>query len=132
MEYIDKAMEFRAQGFNCAQATFAAFAERFGMSEEQALKIGASLGGGLAGNGECCGAALGMLMALGLAEGFSKADPAMKQAHNARVREAMQQFQARCGAVRCPELKAAGKDCNEIVRQATEIAAQMLSLGEAD
>lgn len=99
MEYIDRAMGFRAQGFNCAQATFAA---------------------------------LGMLMALGLAEGFSKADPAVKQAHNARVREAMKQFEARCGAVRCPELKAAGKDCNEIVRQATEIAAQMLSLGEAD
>ena len=132
MTCSEKAHEIHKQGFNCAQAVFAAFAENYGITREQALKLCASFGGGLAGSGECCGAALGILMALGMAEGFAQPDMAKKQAHNARVREAMKLFEERFGAVRCPDLKGGRVPCAEIVEGAAEIAAQMLSHGSAD
>ena len=114
MTCSEKAHEIHKQGFNCAQAVFAAFAENYGITREQALKLCASFGGGLAGSGECCGAALGMLMALGMAEGFAQPDMAKKQAHNARVREAMKLFEERFGAVRCPDLKGGRVPCAAI------------------
>ena len=62
MTHIEKANELFGQKFHCSQAVFAAFAEELGITEEQALKIGACFGSGMR-KGEVCGACTGALMA---------------------------------------------------------------------
>jgi len=44
---IDAASECFTKGFNCAQAVFFAYASHAGVSEEDALRIAASFGGGM-------------------------------------------------------------------------------------
>ena len=58
-----------AEGFNCSQAVFCAFAPKFGIDDETALKLTSPFGGGVAHQGQVCGAVTGALMALGLARG---------------------------------------------------------------
>ena len=55
----------------CSQAVFAAFSQDYGLSKEQALKIGACFGSGMR-KAEVCGACTGALMVLGLKYGESK------------------------------------------------------------
>ena len=60
----EKALKYFADGFHCSQAVFASFADRCGITEEQALRIGACFGSGMR-KGEVCGACSGALMVLG-------------------------------------------------------------------
>ena len=71
MNSIDDAVELFENGYMCSQAVFAAFSSDFGVSRENALKIGACFGSGMR-KGEVCGACTGALMALGLKYGDSK------------------------------------------------------------
>ena len=74
------AKNYFMQGYNCAQAVFLAFAKEEGLSEDIALKIASSFGGGLGAQREVCGAVSGMCMALGLQRGYIGAkDYAAKQ-----------------------------------------------------
>ena len=68
MTHVEKANDLFAKKFHCSQAVFAAFAEELGLTEEQALKIGACFGSGMR-KGEVCGACTGALMAIGLKYG---------------------------------------------------------------
>ena len=72
MNYIDNAVQLFGEGYRCSQAVFAAFSQDFGLSKEDALKIGACFGSGMR-KGEVCGACTGALMALGLKYGNDKA-----------------------------------------------------------
>lgn len=72
MNYIEEAVQYFEDGYVCSQAVFAAFSEEFGLSKEQALKIGACFGRGMR-KAEVCGACTGALMALGLKYGDNKA-----------------------------------------------------------
>ncbi len=63
----DKAEELFERGYNCAQAVFCAFADKFGMDEETALKISVGFGGGFGRLREVCGAFSGCTMIAGLA-----------------------------------------------------------------
>ncbi len=53
---------------NCCQAVICAYADKVGITEETALKLGTGFGGGLRAK-EVCGAVSGAIMALGLADG---------------------------------------------------------------
>ena len=44
--YTERAAELFGKGFNCSQAVFAAFCDKFGMDEKTALKVASGLGGG--------------------------------------------------------------------------------------
>ena len=44
---IEKAIELFKKGYNCSQAVVTAFADMYGFTEEQALKMSASFGGGI-------------------------------------------------------------------------------------
>lgn len=68
MTHIEKATDLFGRKFHCSQAVFAAFSSELGLTEEQALKIGACFGSGMR-KGEVCGACTGALMALGLKYG---------------------------------------------------------------
>ena len=53
-------------GYGCGQAVLAAFAARYGLTEEEAHSIAACFGGGVGRSGQVCGAVSGALMVLGL------------------------------------------------------------------
>lgn len=65
----DKAVAYFGNGCNCAQAVFTAFADLFGMEEEDAFRVTAALGGGVYGLRDICGAVSGMAMATAMLEG---------------------------------------------------------------
>ena len=65
MTHEEKAVQYYEGGYLCSQAVLAAYAEEYGLTEEQALKLGTCLGAGMR-KGEVCGACTGALMVLGL------------------------------------------------------------------
>ena len=64
MTHKELALDYFGRKFHCSQAVLAAFAPEVGLTEEQALKLGACFGGGMR-MGEVCGACTGALMVLG-------------------------------------------------------------------
>ena len=69
---IEKAVALFKEGFNCSQSVVAAFADQYGFTREQALKMSASFGGGIGRMRETCGAACGLFMLAGLETGATE------------------------------------------------------------
>ena len=130
-----------SQNFNCSQSVFSAFAEKFGLDRETALKLASPFGGGVARRGEICGAVTGALLALGLARGADK--PADKEAIYRLSQEFMRLFEQKHTSLLCRDLIAcdlstpaghqAAKEkgvfttiCPLLVRDAVEISQKLL------
>lgn len=104
-ERIDKAVELFKQGYNCSQSVVAAFADMYGFTREQALKIAASFGGGIGRMRETCGAACGLFILAGLETGATEgADREGKAANYALVQQLAKEFKKRNGALKCADL----------------------------
>ena len=73
MSRVDDAVQLFGKGHVCSQAVFSVFCEEFGLSRDDAFKIGACFGSGMR-QGEVCGACTGALMAIGLKYGENKKD----------------------------------------------------------
>ena len=113
MTHPEKAAELFLAGYNCAQAVFCAFSDVTGLDESTSLRLASSLGGGVAGAREICGAASAGAMVLGIAKGYDVPDdPAAKKAHYARVTEFLDAFRADFDTVVCRELLAGLKVSN--------------------
>lgn len=132
-DYTARAIALFDAGYNCAQAVFVAFAADLGLDEATALRVASSLGGGL-GHNEICGAALGMCLGLGLAQGPADADPQAKQAHAQRTRAAIQAFADAFGATGCEALKQPGNRaaCHPYVAHCAQAVAAALPPQERD
>ncbi len=127
----------------CSQAVFAAFAQRFGITEKQALQIGACFGGGMS-KAEVCGACTGALMVLGMRYGqFDENDLDSRAAQSAKAAEFLEEFKRRKGSYICREILGCdistdegrsfarsnglyGRYCTEMVRTAAQIVSEML------
>lgn len=104
MTHIEKANDLFGRKFHCSQAVFAAFAEELGLTEEQALKIGACFGSGMR-KGEVCGACTGALMALGLKYGqSSEEDIDSRMKTNEVTDKFMAEFKKENGSYMCKDL----------------------------
>ncbi len=104
MTHIEKANELFGKKFHCSQAVFAAFANELGITEEQALKIGACFGSGMR-KGEVCGACTGALMALGLKYGQCNEDDMDSRLKTNEVTDRfMAEFKKENGSYMCKEL----------------------------
>ena len=104
-ERIEKAIALFKEGFNCSQAVVAAFADQYGFTREQALKMSASFGGGIGRMRETCGAACGLFMLAGLETGSTDgADREGKATNYALVQELAKEFTLRNGALKCADL----------------------------
>lgn len=104
-ERINKAVELFKEGFNCSQSVVAAFADRYGFTREQALRMSASFGGGIGRMRETCGAACGMFLLAGLETGSTDGkDREGKAANYALVQQLAEEFKKRNGALRCADL----------------------------
>lgn len=92
-ERIEKAVSLFREGYNCSQSVVAAFADMYGFTPEQALKMASAFGGGIGRMRETCGAACGMFMLAGLEKGaVVGADRESKAATYALVQELAAKF----------------------------------------
>lgn len=104
-ERIEKAVALFKEGFNCSQSVVAAFADMYGFTHEQALRMSASFGGGIGRMRETCGAACGLFLLAGLETGATEgSDREGKAANYALVQELAEEFKKRNGALRCADL----------------------------
>lgn len=102
---IAKAVSFFKSGYNCSQSVVAAFADLYGFTEEQALRMSASFGGGIGRMRMTCGAACGLFMLAGLETGAVRGDDREGKAANyALVQQLAREFERRCGSLVCAEL----------------------------
>lgn len=104
-ERIEKAVALFKEGYNCSQSVVAAFADQYGFTREQALRMSASFGGGIGRMRETCGAACGLFMLAGLETGaIEGADRDGKARNYAVVQELAEEFKHRNGALKCADL----------------------------
>lgn len=104
-ERIEKAVALFKEGFNCSQSVVAAFADQYGFTHEQALRMSASFGGGIGRMRETCGAACGLFMLAGLETGAVEgADRDGKARNYAVVQELAEEFKRINGALKCADL----------------------------
>ena len=104
-ERIEKAVALFKEGYNCSQSVVAAFADQYGFTREQALRMSASFGGGIGRMRETCGAACGLFMLAGLETGaIEGADRDGKARNYAVVQELAEEFKRRNGALKCADL----------------------------
>jgi C_GCAxxG_C_C family probable redox protein len=101
----DQAAETFKNGFNCAQAVFATYAEEFGIDRTAALKLSCGFGAGMGRRQEVCGAVSGAIMLIGCKHGKTiKEDNAANDLTYKLVREISDQFTAKHGSTSCKEL----------------------------
>ena len=101
----ERAYELFLSGCNCAQAVLLAFAPDAGLTEQQALRVASSFGGGIGGMREVCGAVSGMFMAYGLLRGpADPTDRAAKTRNYEILRQLAGKFEAQNGSIICRQL----------------------------
>jgi len=110
-----RALELFSQKYNCAQSSFGALSTDNGLSEAQRLALAAPFGGGVARQGEICGALTGALLALGETFGEAMAtDPvAGRAALYEKVHQVTDEFRAAHGSILCRELTGGVLDTEE-------------------
>ena len=89
---VEKAVELFKSGYNCSQSVVAAFADMYGFTQEQALRMSASFG-------------CGMFLLAGLEKGaVDGKDREGKAANYALVQQLAEEFRKRNGSMICAEL----------------------------
>lgn len=102
---VRKAVENFMSGYGCCQSVFAAFADIYGMSDQQAKSLSAGFGGGVGRLRMMCGAVSALVMLAGLSDGQTEGDDRAGKAHCYKVvQELLEQFKLRNGSVICAEL----------------------------
>ena len=136
-ERCENAIRYRKSGANCAQSLLAAFADVMGITEAQALAMGAGLGGGVR-SGNICGAVNAPVMVLGCAFPEMAQDKARAAAV---TKEFQRRFTERFRHLNCRELLAekelqptdtamelaAGDHCGMLIVSAAEILCEMMA-----
>lgn len=102
---IENAVALFKEGYNCSQSVVAAYAEEYGLTREQALKISASFGGGIGRMRKTCGAACGLFMLAGLETGCTEGcNREGKEENYKTVQMLAREFERRNGSLTCAEL----------------------------
>lgn len=104
-ERMRRAEELFMQGFNCSQAVVAAFADIYGYTPGQALRLSAGLGAGIGRMRLTCGAVCGMAVLAGMHCG--SATPGDRQGKSACykvVQRLASEFGREHGSIICSEL----------------------------
>ena len=110
-ERVEKAVELFKEGYNCSQAVVAAYAEDYGFTREQALKMAASFGGGIGRMRKTCGAACGLFMLAGLETGCTEGKDKDGKENNYKVVQMLaKEFEKRNGSTVCAELLGLSKE----------------------
>lgn len=135
-ERCEAAIRYRKNGANCAQSLLATFNDILDITEEQALAMGAGLGGGVR-SGNICGAVNAPVMILGCAFPEAARD---KTCAAYLAKEFQRRFTERFQFLNCRELLshkdlqptelaqslAAGDHCGLLIATAAEILCEMM------
>ncbi len=114
----EKALDYFSRRFHCSQSVLAAFADKCGLTEEQALKAAGCFGGGMR-KGEVCGACTGALMVLGMLYGHADENDLESRSHANKVTvEMMNRFKEKNGSYLCRDIL----KCNLATSEGTENA----------
>lgn len=104
-EYVARATDYFMQGYGCAQSVVAAFADRYGYTQEQALRLSAGFGGGVGRMRMMCGAVSALVILAGMDCGQTEgADRMGKAACYKVVQQLLAAFKERNGSLVCAEL----------------------------
>lgn len=121
MSKSESAVEEFTAGFSCSQAVFASHAADYGIARDEAYRLAAAFGGGMAYHDQACGAVTAALMLIGLRLGKTKSDDAAaKERTNAAVSEFITKFKESWGSIRCTELLRFNLSDPEELRRARE------------
>lgn len=104
---VQKAIANFKAGYNCSQSVAMAFADLYGIGEEQMSWISASFGGGIGRMRETCGAACGMFLLCGLEtrpEGMTYPNNELKRLNYEAVQLLANRFKEENGSLLCREL----------------------------
>ena len=105
MDHGIKAAELFLGGYNCAQAVAVAFCDLTGLEEKQAAKMASAFGGGMGRLREVCGAVSGMLLVLGILDGYDDpTDDTAKKELYSRVQALAREFREENDSIICREL----------------------------
>lgn len=104
-ERIRKAEELFMQGFNCSQSVVAAFADLYGYTGEQALKLSAGFGAGIGRMRLTCGACCALAQLAGMDCGSAEAGDREGKSYNYKVvQQLFEEFRREHGSITCSEL----------------------------
>lgn len=104
-ERIKKAEDLFMQGFNCCQAVVAAYADLYGYTEEQALRMSAGFGAGIGRMRMSCGAFNALALLAGLDCGSVTPGDREGKSYNYKVvQELAARFKEEHGSLICAEL----------------------------
>lgn len=99
------AREYFTNGYNCAQSVFLTYAKKYGFSDDIALKLSSSFGGGMGRLREVCGAVSAMFMIAGLENGYTQNNNDEKKAqHYELIQKLAQEFKEENGSIICRDL----------------------------
>ncbi len=116
---IERALELRKQGYNCAQCVAMVFDDITATDPELLSRATAGLGTGVGGLREICGAVSAMAIVDGLVHYHTPAD---KAALYGTVSNDGEEFRRMNGSLVCRELKRpGGKPCPELIADAITI-----------
>lgn len=117
MNRIEKATHNFKNGYNCSQSVVAAYADLFGMSIEDALRVSEGFGGGMGRMRLTCGAVTGMFMLAGLKYSNSKnGDLQNRQKIYQIVQDMNNAFEELNGTTICSELLGIDKTSNTVTK----------------
>ena len=144
MDHCALALDYRNEGYNCAQSVVCAFADEIGLPADQLAAMAGGFGGGVGGShAELCGAISGAVLTLSLLfPQRDSADQASRRLVYGLSKQLRERFAAVFGQTRCGELLAARpepgektpaavrlgveKHCDVMVVTAVELLEQLL------
>jgi len=104
-ERVNRAVELFMEGYGCCQSVVAAFADMYGLSDEQAKLVAAGFGGGVGRMRMMCGTVSGMVILAGLSDGQTEGSDREGKAHcYSVVQDLLESFRQANGSIICAEL----------------------------
>lgn len=122
-ENAKNAVSLFQSGNNCAQAVLLAYADKIGLSAEDAKKITACFGGGLC-TGDVCGAITGAMMVLGMQHFDPVADLAGEKVKTRKIgMDFMREIGEKFGSIDCRDIFSQGgrTQCVKVIETVCEM-----------
>lgn len=104
-ERVQRAVELFMSGYGCCQSVVAAFADMYGLTDNQAKLVAAGFGGGVGRMRMMCGAVSGLVILAGLNDGQTEGADRDGKAHCYKVvQELLAKSKEENGSLICAEL----------------------------
>lgn len=131
MNKLDLAMDYHAQGYNCAQAVALPFCEEMGLDTATVKRATEGFGAGMGGRTQTCGALSGAVFAAGMLNA-DPANPASKMDTYGVCAKMSEQFVHHCGSGVCEVIKGLNGgemlcSCNECIACGVKLVENLIN-----